>query len=92
MQSFFFATVLVSIMETPQDDFGNADLKIAFQAALAAAKIVLQYWDAPKEYETKEDSHFDLVSFVDQSADAAIHAVLQNLCPKDNILSEEIFR
>lgn len=68
----------------------SPDLTAALHAAHAGAEIVLKYWNTPKEYETKADSHFDLVSFVDQAADSAIHQVLQTLCPADSILSEEI--
>ena len=69
----------------------SADLNIACEAVLAAAKIISTYWDQPVcEFACKDGENYDLVSIVDESADKAIHRVLTQHCPTDSILSEEV--
>lgn len=69
----------------------HPDLSDACAAVHEAAKIILKYWhNPPSVYLSKSDCHYDLVSEVDELADAAIHKILNARHPTDQILSEEI--
>ena len=69
----------------------RADLVTAAEAALAGGKVLLHYWETPPvEFRFKADSHFDLVSEVDENTDHAVQAVIKRDHPTDKILSEEL--
>jgi fructose-1,6-bisphosphatase/inositol monophosphatase family enzyme len=69
----------------------SPELHAALTACDQAGEILKKYWNSPPaDFQTKEDSHYDLVSVVDQAVDQCISSILTESFPADRILSEEL--
>jgi len=69
----------------------STELTVAIEAANAGGKVIRESWHLPpNDFQTKSDSHFDLVSIVDESADSLVQEILRSAFPEDKVLSEEL--
>ena len=78
-------------IETHAKSLNCVELEVAISAAHAAGLIVHDSWtNSPENIRDKFGSHYELVSEVDESADAVIQKIIRSQFPNDNILSEEL--
>ena len=64
-------------------------INIATQAARAASRIILRYFDQLEKVEINEKSRNDFVTNVDHLAEAEIIAVIEKAYPNHSIIAEE---
>ncbi len=63
------------------------ELKVALQAGMAASKLIRSYWG--KDFKVRKKGEINLVTEVDEKAQATIVRMIQKAFPKDAILAEE---
>lgn len=72
-------------------------VRVAFQLADAAEALTLKYFRLPLSVDNKldmvgadEQTKFDPVTVADREAEAAMRAILKDVCPHDGIIGEEL--